>query len=677
MNATFKKAEVLRYFLSRGLAYHLVYLRWRMARLVQRLLPPDYVPELRPVNEGKEPDFLFEPDDVADLISKVPPTERQCTIDRANAVCRGEFSFRGRDAVVFEGAVDWRLDVAGNPDWRWDLNRHGFFEDLGRAWRYTGDARYGERFAELVRDWIAVNPPEPGARNWTAPFEVAFRINSWLWAWHLFRDCRSIDDATRALLRQGIATHCEFLYRNLELNARNNHLLLEAKALHFGALLLPEYPRSGRWKRRAEKHLWREIRHQFTTDGVHREMSTHYHRVVAGELLEWHLLMLRQRREIPGFVAERIRRMAKVDYEIRRPDGTLPLFGDSSETDTYARFSAAVAGPQVFGFDTHVLAPATVDEASVWRLCHRDRRERSPSAFTSRAFPAGGYYLMRSGGSLDSAMQMVIDAGPFGLDLDPHHGHADALSFDLHAMGRPWLVDSGVYSTHASWEWRRYFRGTASHNTVRIDGEDQSRLIDSRRATNLARVTCHRWSTRGDELEIFDASHDGYMRLPEPARHRRVVWFVRDRFWLIADVIDGQGQHRLESNLHCPDDVSVSSIANLAFRLASPDGKSFGVIAGSQAPFDAELVQGADNPVQGWRSRNSGDLRPAPTISYRAACALPATLYTLLVPDIDALPGVPSIRALDTEAEVRVGDDLHRFEISPIAHRGDSLNRPS
>jgi hypothetical protein len=67
--------------------------------------------------------------------------------------------------------------------------------------------------------------------------------------------------------------------------------------------------------------------------------------------------------------------------------------------------------------------------------------------------------------------QLFIDAGPQGA-LTGGHGHADALSIQLIVNGRPTLIDPGTFCYVCP--ERDRFRGTAAHNTLQVDGRDQS-----------------------------------------------------------------------------------------------------------------------------------------------------------------------------------------------------------
>lgn len=658
MTSVGRRLSRLAYFVGRGPAYHLAYAQWKLSGLLQRIRPRDYRPRIRPTDA--RPEFYFGPDDIDGIVARVRPAERERTILEADEIRAGRFRFRNAPPVDMRNRVDWQHALQGNPDWRWDLNRHAYFETLGRAWHYTGEERYAGAFVRLLRDWLDGNPPTPGRGNWESAFEVGFRINSWTWAWHLFAHCSEIDEATRQRLHAGIGTHCEYLYRNLEVNARNNHLLLEAKALFAGAVSFPEFANAPRWLERAEHLLCREVRYQVHEDGVHGEMSTHYHRVIAGELLELLLLLRLNGRELPADVSRRIERMAEFHAAILRPDGSLPLFGDSSESDAYARFSAANGGPRVFGFPVPAFADRGLDEASTWRLARVAGFDPPPVPATSRVFPDGGFYLLRDGKDAASAMQMLVDAGQFGLPIDPHHGHADALSFDLYALGRPWLVDSGVYSTHAAWPWRRYFRGTASHNTICVDEEDQSVLLDSRRATRLARAECIGWAT-GSERDVLDVRHDGYARLSAPVLHRRIVWFVRGRYWLLADLLTGDGTHRVSANFHAPADIAAERRAagDVCLRFG-PDALLLSFAASGSV---STLVRkGETEPIQGWRSTHSGEKTPAPTVSVEYSGTLPFTLFTLLLPARGRQPHREL--AIDAQgATVRIDGQSDRFEL--------------
>ena len=131
--------------------------------------------------------------------------------------------------------------------------------------------------------------------------------------------------------------------------------------------------------------------------------------------------------------------------------------------------------------------------------------------------PWTGYFGYRHGGD-----SLIVDCGPVGPDYQPGHAHCDTLSYELHVGGVPIVVDSGTFDYEPG-QFRHYLRSTAAHNTVRIDGQEQSEIWGQFRVARRARpVEAHLSDWAGGRL-VFSGEHDGYRRLPGKPRHRREI----------------------------------------------------------------------------------------------------------------------------------------------------------
>ena len=148
---------------------------------------------------------------------------------------------------------------------------------------------------------------------------------------------------------------------------------------------------------------------------------------------------------------------------------------------------------------------------------------------------------MRSGWARD-AHQLIFDVGPLG---DFGHGHADLLSVQCAVFGAPCLVDAGTYCYTAVAGWRDFFRSTAAHSTVTLDGLSQAIPAGpfNWQARPSARVL--KWQSTAT-FDFADAEHDAYCRLADPVTHRRRVLFVKPRFWVLVDDLDGTAEHRVD-----------------------------------------------------------------------------------------------------------------------------------
>jgi len=659
-----------RLFAAKGPAYHLTYGRWRLNNWLQKIsthtfYPDDNTflnqldlkkPELTQVKQAlveqdnnsaltrlttyfrarKKPAFFFDHKDIQKILPLIDNNQKKATIRTADEICQNTFCFRQVAPVQFQDGIDWTYRPHENTDWTWDLNRHTYFETLGRAYWYTGDERYGQKFRELVLDWLAKNPAHVSQSNWASVFEVACRINTWIWAFYYFRSATAFNHEVCLALLKGLLAHGRYLNANLELHALNNHLLLEAKALALLGTLFPEFQEAKKWQHRGLRILYQQVKAQVCSDGVHSERTTHYHRVIGGELLELLVLLENNDIPIPLQVIQALDRMTEFELWITKPDGQIPLLGDSALEDTHMRFSAVRGGPPFLGrSDLKSVAPPP-DEASIW-LLGPGRVEKyldlptTATALNSRAFPSGGYFVMRQGQSAGSPY-LAFDCGPFGHKPVPVHGHADALSFELYAFGQTMVIDPGIYSTHLGQEWRHFFRGTRAHNTVVVDGQDQSILLDSRRVYRPAQATLHQWIS-SEHFDFADGSHNGYERLADPIAHRRQIFFARPEYWVVVDLLSGRHRHCFDLYFHLmPGTEPCLHPRSGSLHTTNGSGPGLFITPLAATNLQADLITGANNPIQGWVSFLSGEKWPAPTLRYRQEAMAPVQFCTVLYP---------------------------------------------
>jgi len=580
-----------------------------------------------------QPRFFFEPARAQTVAADIDTLDRARCIAEADEIRHGVFRFRGESPVTFEDAVDWFHCPQGNADWTWELNRHSYFVTLGRAYAYTGDEAYVRTFRAVLLDWLARNPVGVDQRNWASTLEVAYRINVWLWAYHHFLTSPTFDDETLFRCLHGLWIHARYLAANLEYHVPNNHLLLESKALAMYGLIFPEFRQARVWLDHGLSILWQQVRQQVSSDGVHAEQATLYHQVIASELLEILVLLENNAVAVPPDILEAFTRMVEFEHAITKPDGRIPLIGDSALGDSYLRFS--MTGGAVF-LDRADLASAPIDEAVLWligpeRAARLNAQTVYPSRLTSRAFPAGGYFVMRHGESREAAY-LIFDCGPLGYRAAPGHGHADALSFELYAGGRTLIVDPGVYSYHLGSDWRTYFRSTAAHNTITVDGLDQSRLLGAWHVIRPARATLHAWITT-PRFDFVDGSHDGYTRLRQPLVHRRQIFFAKPEYWIVLDLLDGQGRHEFDLYFHLGPDAQVALDPDSGTaRVRHAEGAHLLICPVPDADTHAEVISGSLHPIQGWVSCYSGEKTPAPTLRLTKIASAPTTFKTVLYP---------------------------------------------
>jgi len=156
-----------------------------------------------------------------------------------------------------------------------------------------------------------------------------------------------------------------------------------------------------------------------------------------------------------------------------------------------------------------------------------------------------GYVRLEAGSAV-----LLADVGRIGPDYLPGHAHADTLSFELSLDGKRLIVNGGISTYEADAERLRQ-RGTGSHSTVQVDGQDSSEVWSNFRVARRARPYGVAWKQR-DGACYLQGSHDGYRRLPGRPLHRR-EWSLTPSGLTLVDRIDGRYRQAIARFLLHPD----------------------------------------------------------------------------------------------------------------------------
>src|ERR1043165_2764405 len=416
--------------------------------------------------------------------------------------------------------LDYHRDIkllrADGSDVRvlWELNRLGHFLTLASAYSQTKNVRYAAEFWTQLKSWIEQNPYGRGP-NWTCAMEVALRAINLLAAFETFRYSPNLDPASLRSFLQLLQQHANYIQRNLEFSyiATSNHYLSDVVGLVWLGLMLPELRDAKSWFEFGHAEMLREMDKQVLADGADFEASTGYHRFVTELFLYTFWLCRSNDVNIEERYWTKLKQMLMYVRAYLRPDGLAPLIGDTDSG-------------QVLPFirrrgDEHAyllnIGAIVLDDPTLAETQH----------VTSQAFLQAGIYIMR-----DGDLYLCFNASGSGINGRGSHGHNDALSIEVSAGGRPFIVDPGTYVYSADLAKRHEVRSTAYHSTVQIDGKEQNTiLVDSPFVIgNEAQPRVLEWKTNGDFDKVV-AEHYGYS-----VTHRRTIVFdKRERMWLIDE----------------------------------------------------------------------------------------------------------------------------------------------
>ncbi|MFG3257375.1 alginate lyase family protein [Streptomyces sp. NPDC048172] len=589
----------------------------------------------------------------AGTLATVPPDAAKRLLAEADRLMAGHAEFFGvpRDDLA---DPDWWYDpktgrrapwgyafdvpyrdeqASGDIKQIWEPSRHQYLTVLASAYALSGNERYAERVAAQLRAWWGANAPLRGV-HWISGIELGIRLVSWVWIRRLLDGWPGAAGLfeENPVARNQIWHHQRWLAAFPSRgSSANNHVIAEAAGQAAAACAFDWFPDSARWRTGALRSLDRHLRANTFPSGLNRELATEYH----GLVLELGLAAVAEadaaRVPVPPTVRLVLLRMtdalaAVVDSHLRPPrqgdaDDGHGLVVDGAGTDRWASLLAtgdAVFGrlgwwPEVTGTDVRTPLLAAL-------VRPYPKRGSAPAASRPAARPAhfadAGMTILRGPGEI----WCRCDGGPHGFLSIAAHAHADALSVEVRHDGVEVLADPGTYCYHGEPEWRRYFRSTLGHNTLELNGADQSvsggPFLWTRHARSRVLVAEPGGAAEGGTAR-WSAEHDGYA----PAVHRRSVELAAGggELRVVDEVRGGRGAHAprpaaVRLAFHLGPEIAAELTGNRAVLTWTRDDEDRSAVLDLPGELRWRAHRGEADAPLGWYSAGFGRKTPATTL---------------------------------------------------------------
>lgn len=314
----------------------------------------------------------------------------------------------------------------------WNFNVHylEYLVPLYSLWKSSGDGKYKRKINEILDNWYQNGSKEPDSNQ---SYTLSLRAVNQLIV------SEAVDNEQR--LYDSIYAQYKYLLKHQETHLRGNHYLENLKTIVICSVVFYE----GDVYEKYIKKLLSELDEEITHDGLHFELSLMYHKIVLEDLMRVAVALKQAGKREYGQIVGFISRMTTALYSLEYGMSRTPLFNDAGDN---------VAKP------TEALLSICKELFSI-----------EPQKKDSIA----GYYKL-----YDGKISMIIDAGALAPSYMPGHGNCDCLSFELFYDGKPIFVNCGTYQYQG--DKRKLFRSTSAHNTVVINGHEQSELWGEHRA---------------------------------------------------------------------------------------------------------------------------------------------------------------------------------------------------
>lgn len=394
-------------------------------------------------------------------------------------------------------------------------NIHWNFNDYGKLWTYNLNYMDYLLQADISKD-KGVGLIELFIKQFPAnlvgkePYSISLRGINWIKfiSKHRIRN----HDIDKSLYIQ-----YQTLCNTLEFHLLGNHLLENGFSLLFGAF----YFKVDKLYFKARQILEGELEEQILSDGGHFELSPMYHQIILDRLLDViNLLQNNQafadQNQLLELITEKAGKMLCWLKIMTFQNGDIPHFNDST-------YNIAPTTKQLLDYASRLNLPV--------RRSFREGGNQQLSTSGYRKFKGKNY-------------ECIVDVGHIEPSYIPGHAHADMLSFVVYADNKPFIIDMGI-STYEKNNRRQLERSTSSHNTVSVNGENQSDVWGGFRVGKRAKINVIK-----DEKSVVKVEHNGY----KSVIHRRIFSFSPDGLFL-EDILSRKAS--AEAFLHFHPDRKV------------------------------------------------------------------------------------------------------------------------
>jgi hypothetical protein len=561
--------------------------------------------------------------------------------EKALAALGDTFTFQGVTGTaprLPDGRLDWdHRGPRNDREWALFFNRHFLLLPLLHEHLQTKDPALARYADHTIADWVRSRPMEEAPEErmispaWQPMSSASRLLQAWPHAFFGFMQADGFTDETRLLMLSSVPEQAAHLKKHHR--KRHNHTIKEMAGLAHAAAVWPEFKDAPDWRRYAIETLSQELERQFYPDGVHQELSAHYHRS-ALQYYEWLKdFEAAGERPLPDDFAARIETAADYLARSMNPQGLGPLnnngdLDDNRERvgDLAQRFSRA---------DWRFIATGGAEGVAPQRL--------------SNFYPWAGQAFLRDGFGAD-AQFAFFDLGPWGAA----HQHNDKLNLTLSAYGRELLSDGGRTRYESSDPYVAHLRSTAGHNTLTIDGKNQ------RPDVRVAEAPLKDAFFSSPSMDFVRGDFTaGYEGLEGSAVHGRAIVYLRGGYWLVIDRIETDRPRTVQARWRFAPDAGARAQGGEAFTADPGLGNLRITPIGAQPTLSIVRGREAPDPL-GWTSPDYNDRRAASVALYEFEISETGLVAWLLTPARDT-PVAPRVRIVHRSADaltLRVGADV-------------------
>ena len=556
------------------------------------------------------------------------------------------FSFLDTD-----GGVNWELRPTTEDMFVQHLHRHPWIENQALVYWGTKDETYAQAIVDVYSDWLKTFPcPVAGKssyymgmdhtdyRRW-CNLQACARIETYIKALQYCKESAAFTPEFISDLLVSLYDCVECIRANYYYADTGNIRQSETQAVLNMATMMPEYKKSSQWLDEALVDTERFLDELLEVDGVLVEKDVSYHIGVLATFYEAYQVLTANGKAslLPDDYFARLKNAVYFVRDVMYPDYSMEDFNDTRS----ASWSQNVLRKNFVKY-----AEMFPDDQTLQWFATLRASGTAPTEQLS-LYKTSGWYMFRTGWE-KSDMMLILknNENEFGYA----HCQNDNGTISLYKNGRNFLPDAGVYTYGGSTEddkLREQFRQTKMHNTLTYKGGN---------SVNNNKTTCglFKASAQKTDYDMVHVSNQSYGAL----RHERLVYRMKDGFFVVVDMGLGSATGSVELNWHmCQGTMKYSKLSDsYEARTTFTDGNN---MAFKTFCFDGITATTSYTPTTetSWHSNVPGTKYERPY--YKIAVTKdsdPARFITVIYPFGTQVPEISANFTSVSKVNVTVGD---------------------
>ena len=489
------------------------------------------------------------------------------------------------DVFVYEGELNWDEDPFDDRSWVFYYHSLRMVSHLMNAYELTSNITFLEKAQWFLESWMEENP---NPMNQVSEFawgehSTANRISTIIYFWDYYRNSEIFDEDFAVELLNILRKHGEYTANNDNYFWGHNHGIYQDRALLQLAGMFPIFKDSDEWTSIANARLATHIDEGVTDSGVHKEHSPTYHYIVMNLFIGVNLFNEHygiENQQITDLVYD----MQEYLVHIAKPDGTIPMIGDSIKDKVMSISEDLV-------INEHLLYEITNGQKGI-------KIENQSIVYLD-----AGIAIFKNDWDNHTPLYFAL----FNAFHSKVHKQSDDLSFVLSYGQTDYIVDAGKYNYDESDPYRAFIRSVFAHNTISVDNQ----TYNFRNDDYFDNPIIESYSIE-ENYSVVRASHTIF----DGVKITRTAIVLNQGAVFLHDVMESTESHSYSQIFNFGPDVSLDNdeLGNLQLN-SSIDDTSLSIQQLTTVDGHA-IYNGSTDPIRGWQSTALNEVNPITSISY-------------------------------------------------------------